>query len=184
MAPWKQILLKSVGVGVGVGVGLAICVAFYAWYVSRPVPQKPWDTNAITAIFDSADTKGQDHHLRFLYILENHTDSDYKIRTSELLVSAVVQEHDSLAGSGQVKFEDESVFLPTKQHVVVALDLPDYHYPGSDVLSRDTPEERKKYRNAVKKYVNDDLPRLNGFAAFDEGNRYRINFPNGWHSTP
>ncbi len=183
MAPWKQVLLKSAGVGIGIGVGLATFVAFYVWYSSLPKPQKPWDANAITASFNSADTKGQDHHLRFLYILENHTDRDYKIGTSDLLVSAVVTENDSLAGNGQVKFEQDSVFLPIKQHVVVALELPDYHYPGSDVLVHDTPEERKKYRDAVKKYVNDDLPRLNGFAAFDEGNRYRINFPNGWRPT-
>ncbi len=82
-----------------------------------------------------------------------------------------------------MKFEDESVFLPAKQRALVSLELPDYTYPGSDVLLHDTSEERKKYRDAVQKYVNDDLPRLNGFAAFDEMNRYRINFPNGWRST-
>jgi hypothetical protein len=44
--------------------------------------------------------------------------------------------------------------------------------------------ERKKYREAVKKYVSDTLSELNGFAAFDEIDRYRINFPNGWSPTP
>jgi hypothetical protein len=164
-------------------VGLAISVAFYAWYSSRPKPQKPWDANAITATFESADTSGEDHHLRFLYSLENHTDRDYKIETAILQVSAVVGQKDSLSGAGQVKFQDESVFLPAKQRVLVNLEMPSYHYPGSDVLLRDTPEERKKYRDAVKKYVNDELPRLNGFAAFDEISRYRINFPNGWRET-
>jgi hypothetical protein len=182
MATWKQILLKAVGVGIGIGVGLAVSVGFYAWYSSRPKPQKPWDPNAITASFEYADTRGQDHHLRFLYILENHTDRDYTVATSELVVSAVVQEKDALSGTGQVKFQDENIFLPTKQHVLAVLELPSYHYPGPDALSYDTPEEREKYREAVKQYVNDDLPRLNGFAAFDETNRYRINFPNGWRS--
>jgi hypothetical protein len=90
MAPWKRILLKSVGVGIGIGVGLGISVAIVAWYTSRPTPQKPWDSNAITATFEHADTRGEDHHIRFLYTLENHTDTDYKIEADILQVLAVV----------------------------------------------------------------------------------------------
>src|SRR5258708_14946708 len=111
-------------------------------------------------MFEHIDTNGENHHLRFLYRLENHTDRDYKIETAILQVSAVIGQDDSLTGAGQVKFQDESVFLPAKQRALVDLELPDYQYPGSDVLLRDTPEERKKYRDAVRKYVNDDLPRL------------------------
>ena len=181
MAPWKRILLKSLGVGVGIGVGFAICVASYAWYSSRPKPPKPWDANAITATFEHADTSGENHHLRFLYSIENHTDLDYKTETANLRVSAVIAPDNSLlSGAGQVKFGDDYVFLPAKQRVLVLLEMPDYPYPGSDALSRDTAEERKKYRDAVQKYVSADFPRLNGFAAFDEINRYRINFPSGW----
>lgn len=183
MATWKRILLKALGAGVGIGLAIAISVAVYVWYLSRPVPQKPWDARAITASFLSADTAGEDNHLRFLYILENHTERDYRVRTSELLLSAVVQEKDSLTGGGHAKFQDDSIFLPPKQHVEVEIELPDYHFPG-ERHPNDAPEERKRYRQAVKKYVSDNLPRLNGIAAFDDANRYRINFPNGWQSTP
>jgi hypothetical protein len=183
MASWKQVLLKALGLGVGIGVGLAISVAFYGWYVSRPVPEKPWDANAITASFRSADTAGKDNHLRFGYILENHTDSDYRVKTSELLLSAVVQDKDSLAEGGDVKFQDDNVFLPAKQHAEVEVELLDYYFTG-DRHPNDTPEERRKYKEGVKKYLNDSLPRLNGFAAFDDAKRYRINFPNGWTPNP
>jgi hypothetical protein len=184
MALWKQILLKSLGVGIGIGAGFAICVASYAWYSSRPKPPKPWDAGAITATFEHADTVGGNHHLRFLYSMESHTDFDYKSDTANLRVAAIIGEGNNLfGGTEDVKFEDESVFLPAKQRVLVSLELPTYTYPGSDVLVHDTPEERKKYRDAVKKYLNDDLPRLNGFAAYDEINRYRIDFPSGWKST-
>jgi hypothetical protein len=181
MAPWKRILLKSFGVGIGIGVGFAICVASYAWYSSRPKPQKPWDANAITASFEYADTATKDNHLRFLYILENHTDEDYQAATADLIVSAVIQEKDSLAATGHVTFHDDKIFLPSKQHVFVVLELPDYHFPGEKESG--SADERKKYRESVKKYVNEELPRLNGFAAFDEITRYRINFPNGWRNT-
>jgi hypothetical protein len=181
---WKQILLKSLGVGVGIGVGVAISVGVYAWYASRPKPQKPWDAKAISAKFEHADTKGEDHHLTFLYSMENHTDLDYKIETANLRVSAVIAPEDSLfGGTGEVKFGDASVFLPAKQRVLITLELPNYTYRGAEVLLHDTSEDRKKYRDAVQKYVDDASPRLNGFAAFDEINRYRINFPNGWRQT-
>lgn len=181
MAQWKQILLKFFGVGFGIGVGFAVCVGIYGWYSSRPVPQQPWNAKAITATFELADTRGEDHHLRFRYFLENHTETDYKIEDTRILhVDAVVGEKDGLAGEGMVKFEDQNIFLPAKQRVLVNIELPGYRYPGSDAVLHDTADERKKYRDAVKEYVNKELPKLNGFAAFDEIERYQINFPNGW----
>ena len=86
-----------------------------------------------------------------------------------------------MTGGGHAKFQDEEIFLPTKDHVEVEIVLPDYHFPG-ERHPNDNPDERKKYHDAVKKYVDDNLPRLNRFAAFDDANRYRINFPNGWHT--
>jgi len=114
--------------------------------------------------------------------LENHTDQDYRVNTALLVLSAVVRDKDSLTGGKAAKFQDEEIFLPTKQHTEVKIELPNYHFSGKE--PRDSPDDRKKYREAVKKYVSDTLPQLNGFAAFDDENRYRINFPNGWYSTP
>jgi hypothetical protein len=75
------------------------------------------------------------------------------------------------------------MFLPAKQHAEVKIELAPYHYTGHQPKS-DHADNRKKYREAVKKYVNDTITQLNGFAAFDDVNRYRINFPNGWGPTP
>jgi hypothetical protein len=180
MAPWKSVFLKSLGAGVGIGIGLAICIGAFAWYSSRPEPEKPWDSKAITASFDQVDTVGEDRHLRFLFALENHTDRDYKTPTSILQVSAVVDEQGNLTAGGQVKFEEDNIFIPGRQRMLVHLEMPNYKFPGTDALAGDTREERKTYRDAVKKYVKDDLPRLYGFAAFDEVSRYRLNFPSGW----
>ncbi len=183
MASWKQILLKALGVGVGIGIGIAISVGLYAWYASRPVPQKPWNANAITASFLIADTVGEDNHLRFVYILENHTEQDYRTPTEILHLSVVVRTKDSLLGGKFVKFIDDEIFLPAKQHAEIKIELSDYHFTGDKPRS-DNADDRKRYRDAIKKYLNDTIPQLNGFAAFDEVERYRINFPNGWSSTP
>ena len=132
-APWKQILLKFLGIGLGIGLGLALSVAFYVWYSSRPVPQKAWDANAITANFLSADTTGDDNQVRFRYILENHTDRDYRVKTSDLTLSAVLHEKGSLtgAGSGEVKFQEDTIFLPAKDHAEVEIELIGYAFPGN-----------------------------------------------------
>ena len=182
MPTWKRILLKSLGIGIGIGIGLALAVGFYLWYSSRPIPPKPWDSAAITANFLSADTTGDDKHVRFRYILENHTERDYRAKTSDLMLSAVLHEKGSLtgAGSGEVKFEEDTIFLPAKDHAAVEIELLGYAYPGGSHPKGN--DELDKYHDAVKKYVDEHLPRLNGFAAFDDTNRYRINFPNGWHT--
>jgi hypothetical protein len=184
MATWQRILLKSLGIGLGIGIGLAISLGFYLWYSSRPVPPKPWNSAAITASFFTADT--EDYHPRFRYILENHTDRDYRFQPSELLLSGVLQENSTLTGSGngkEVKFEDETIFLPAKDHAEVDIlllgyDLTSVRYPGVTASA----EEHHKYHEAVKKYVTDNLPNLGGFVAFDETNKYRINFPDGWRT--
>jgi hypothetical protein len=185
MDAWKRILLKSLGIGIGIGIGLALAVGFYLWYSSRPVPPKPWDAAAITANFLNAGTTGDDNHFRFSYSLENRTDRDYRVKTSDLMVSAVLQEKSTLTGSGngEVKFVEDMIFLPAKDHAQVQIDLPSYWLPGGkQPKDTDSKEEKKKYHDAVNKYLDDNLPRLSGFAAFDDTNRYRINFPNGWHT--
>ena len=79
--------------------------------------------------------------------------------------------------------EEDTIFLPAKDHAQVEIELPSYRFPGEkQPKDAATAEEFKKYHDAVKKYVDDNLPRLSGFAAFDQANRYRINFPNGWHT--
>jgi hypothetical protein len=182
MPTWKRILLKSIGVGLGLGVGLTLTVGFYVWYSSRPVRPKPWDSATITANFLYADTTGDDNHCRFRYILENHTDRDYRTKTADLTLSTVLQEKSSLtgAGTGDVKFEEDTIFLPAKDHAEVEIELPGYSFPGGNKPSDN--EGLDKHRDDVKKYVDEHLPRLNGFAAFDDANRYRINFPKGWHT--
>src|ERR1700692_897317 len=122
MAPWKNILLKSVGVGIGIGIGLGISMAVFAWYSSRPIPKKPWDQSAMIATFEYVETRGEDHHLIFLYTLENRSDNDYKTDTDILQVSGLVAPKNSLAGDGGVRFEEHGIFLPAKQRALVRLE--------------------------------------------------------------
>jgi hypothetical protein len=185
MPAWKRILLKSTGVGLGIGFGWALAFGLYVWYSSRPVQPKPWNSAAITANFLYADAGGDNNHLRFSYIMENHSERDYRVRTSDLVLSAVRKAQSSLtgAGNGEVKLQEDTIFLPAKDRTEVHVLLPEYVFPGErPPRAVDSAEAWKSYHDAVKKYIDEKLPELNGFAAFDDANRYRINFPNGWHT--
>jgi hypothetical protein len=180
MPTWKRILLKSFGVGVGIGIGLGVVVGFYIWHSSRPVPQK------VGFKGDNGDLPHSRHKrddsLGFSYILENHTNQDYRMKTLDLHLSAVLGERGTLT-SDDVKFVEDAIFLPAKDHAQVGIVLPSYRYAGVKQPPDTAPgDEHKKYHDAVKKYVDEKLPRLDGFAAFDDASRYRINFLNRWHT--
>ncbi len=181
MPTWKRILLKSLGLGLGIGIGLGVAFGFYIWHASQPVPQKPWDSKAITATFLTAGTAG-DNSLVFSYILENHTNQDYRVKTLDLHLSAVLGERRTLT-SEDVKFVEDAIFLPAEDHAQIDIVLPSYRYAGVKQPPDTAPaDEHKQYHAAVKKYVDVYLPRLDKFAVSDDANRYRINFPNGWHT--
>ena len=93
-------LLISLGIGVGIGSAFALVAGLYVWYQRRP-PKNTWDSDAVTASFLSADTTGDGNHLRFRYILENHTDQDYRVNSDDLYLSAILKDQHSLTGPGQ-----------------------------------------------------------------------------------
>lgn len=179
MQTWKQILLKAFGLGLGIGLGFGVFLAAYLWYVSRPVPEAPWNSNAITASFRMVDTEGDDQHLVFSYILENSSGRDYRVKAAGLSVAGVIKEKNSLSGFGYVKVQQDAIFIPAGQRAVLSLALPDYKY--TERPNPDDDEELSKYREALRIYVDKELSGLNGFAAYEDANRFQINFPNGWH---
>jgi hypothetical protein len=56
-----------------------------------------------------------------------------------------------------------------------------YSYPTAEDHNAAL-EQRKEFREAVKKYVKSEMPNLDGFSLFDESSRYEIDFPPGWKS--
>ena len=91
----------------------------------------------------------------------------------------MIKEKNSLSGFGYVTFKEETIFIPSKQRVVLSLKLPAYKYS-----EKHKPEDHDglvKYRQALATYVDRELSGLDGFAAYDEIKRYQITFGNGWH---
>ena len=182
MAGWKKALLIGVGWGIGTVVGLAVVVGTYIWYDNRPkppVPPKPWNLSAIKADYDYAYTEGDNNNIIVYYTLENTTDFDYRVEDGQnVLMSAKLEKQNNLSPFGGRGRVDYPIFVPAKKRVRFAVHL-SYPYSVKEKINADT-EERKKYRQAVEKYITDELSNLDGFDLLDETDRYEIIFPAGW----
>ena len=180
LGSWKRIAVRSFFFDLGVALFCGLFVSGVFWYVSRPKPEKPWNTAAIIATYDYIETHGEDDHLMFCYVLENTTDHDYRIENnSGITIAGKLAKEKSLSeiSGGYVK-TDYPIFVPTKQRSRFFIEIP---YPSPIKLKGDaSPDERKSFRRELEKYAETGISNLDGFMLFDSNNRYQINVPKGW----
>jgi hypothetical protein len=182
MTDWKRALLIGVGWGVGTALALAILVGGFLWYDSRPkppTPPKPWDSTSIKAEYDTAITEGDNNDVVIYYTLENTTAFDYRIEDGhEVNMNAKLGQQNSLSPFNERQRIDYPILVPAKKRVRFAIHL-NYPYPAKE-KANDNLEERRKYRQAVEKYISEEMGNLDGFDLLDATNRYEIIFPGGW----
>jgi hypothetical protein len=182
MADWKLSLLTGVGWGLGTALGLAILVGGFLWYDSRPkppIPPKAWNSSAIKAEYDYADTEGDSNEVAVYYTLENMTDFDYRVEDGQnMMMSAKLEREKELSPFNNVQKIDYPIFVPAKKRVRFAIHL-NYPYTVKEKDNADV-NERRAYRQGVEKYIADELGNLDGFDLLDETDRYEIIFPGGW----
>src|ERR1700737_1697573 len=183
MSEWKKPLFIGVGWGLGTALGLVILVGGFLWYEGRPEPPKPpkaWNSAAIKAQYDNVDTEGAKNNLVFYYTLENTTDFDFHAEDGRnILLSGKLHRQNNLTPFSGKEGIEYPIFVPAKKRMLFRIHLIGYSYPIKQKQNFDD-EERKRYRAAVEKYVNEGLSNLDGFDLVDETNRYEIIFPAGW----
>lgn len=182
MAEWKRPFLVGVGWGLGTAVGLAILIGGFLWYAQRPklpTPPKPWNTAAIKAEYDTTDTEGEKNTVVFYYTLENTTDFDYLVESSDrILMSATLMKEKNLSPFGENQKIDYPLFVPARKRIRFPIHI-GYICPLKEKKDANL-EERRKFRRDVEKYVMDEMGNLDGFDLLDETNRYEIIFSSGW----
>ena len=165
----------------GAGFALAMAAIFfsYLWYQARPKPQRPWDTKAIQASFDTVDVTGDDNHIVFYYILENTTDVDYRVDSSDgVSLTAKLESQHSLSSFDGYEKIHFPIFIPAKQRMRFAVEIP---YPYPEKLAGNAPkEDRHKWREKLVEFLKSEMSNLNGFVLFDANNRCQVNFPRPW----
>jgi hypothetical protein len=78
MQPLKRAAVLAFCAGAGAAFALLTVLWAREWWTSRP---QPWTTNGFTATYDSANVEGDERTLYFSYVVENHTDSDFRVET-------------------------------------------------------------------------------------------------------
>ena len=181
MSTLKRWIITGVSFGAGAAVIIALIICGYLWYSSKQKPPKPWDTKAITAIYDSVYTEGENNYFVFYYTLQNNTDFDYNLSDlTNITLMGKLKKQKSLTGKKTDEFlkPDYPILIPAKQRIRFALHL---GYPYDKTLKKDASEEEEaKYKKDIEAYANKKLSNLDGFVLFDELKRYQIEFSKGW----
>jgi hypothetical protein len=181
MSTVKRWIITGASFGGGLAIVLALIIGGYLWYESKPRPPKPWDNKAITANYDFVDTEGEKNTIVFYYTLQNNTDFDYRIvDASSVTLMSKLEKTKSLSGTKNDDFLkiDFPILLPAKQRARFAIH---FNYPYEKKSRGEaTQDEREKYRKELAAFLKEKAPNLNGFALFDELNRYQVDFARGW----
>ena len=177
---WLKPLIVGISWGIGTGIVLALALGVFLWREARPKTPKAWNSSAIAASFDYTDTEGDPNTIVFYYTLENRTDFDYRIESGpDITMNAKLAKEKNIESLSESTGKiDYPIFVPARKRVRFAVHIT---YPYPQKMKPDANlEERRKYRDAVAKYVTDDLANLNGFELLDAANRYDIEFEPGW----
>jgi len=161
-------------------VGALIGGGMYLW-VSRT---QPWNTSAISALYDRVHTEGDNNTLVFSYTVVNNTDRDWRVSANDQIsIFAQLAKQDALSASGVSEWLtiEKPLFVPSKKRVQFDVHLK-YSYPEK-LKANASREERKEFNQKVERWVHTNLSNLTGFTLFDERNKYEIHLPGGWRKT-
>lgn len=178
MSAIKRWIITGLSFGAGFAITLAIIIGLFIWHENKP---KPWDTKAITSIYDTADIEGDNSTFVFYYTLQNNTDKDYTINdASDFVLLSKLKRQNSLSGTNTQDLLkiDTPILLPAKQRLRFAIHL-GYPYENKSIVGP-TKEDKEKFRKEIGLYLQKEIPNLNGYVLFDKTNRYQINFNRGW----
>jgi hypothetical protein len=174
----KRLFMKAAGFGAGFAIVFCLTAAGVIWYAHRPVQPKPWNKTAFKAQFDRVYTSPKTKHFIFDYIIENTSDSDYRLN-STLGVNLTVESSGHLAMCEEcLTLPTLPVFIPARQKMLVPIQL-NYTVPIELETQLIGISEDAKSK-AVKEYVDQKFKHLDGFILYDENNRFEIVFPKGW----
>jgi hypothetical protein len=163
-----------------VGLGLALCIVVGAllWFVSMPKSTKAWNEKALL-VHDApaTDFSEETATISLVYHIENASDSDYSIETTQHVKILAVLGDGSLAGPIADKaLLGTPIFLPA-HHLGIALHLIAFRPP-----KQNKGESAEAYRERLRQSMNEQMGNIHGFIVFDDLNRYQLSLGK-WETT-
>jgi hypothetical protein len=139
-------------------------------------PPVPWNSQEISASFESIEATGADKRIAFRYTLRNNTDFDYRIESMKgISLMGKLEEPASLQGNLGEFFFTLPFFLPARERARLEIKSP----PGFKGESKPGADQKATHEE-IGAFVNKAMGNLNGFVLFDEARHYKIDFPKGW----
>src|SRR5215813_5320923 len=172
MTTVKKLIIISASAGASFAVVLASLSALLFWWESRP---KPWNSQAISATFETIRASGEDQNIIFRYTLRNNTNADYLIESMNgISLMAKLEEPASLSEIAGAAFKCLTpLFLPARESVLFEIEsIPGFK--GKIKTDRGTDQESTK--EELIAFLNKEMRNLNGFVLFDKARRYKIDF--------
>jgi hypothetical protein len=171
----KTVLLKIAAAAAGITLALCIAAACVFWYETKPKPPKPWNTTALTASDPpSFVVYGQKLHIHFRYSVQNHTGNDYSLdkRNQFRLVGRYADGSLTAPLENEELSIEDTAFVPANQTGMIVLEV-----KAVLPLAQGTNQSDDAYHEQNRALLNTAMGGLEGFAIFDEENRYQINLP-------
>jgi hypothetical protein len=170
----KMMLLKIAAASAGITLAVCLFAATGLWYVNRPKPSKPWNEKALVINGPPGfGTSEKEFPFYLSYSVKNTTDKDYSVESAEQIRMMAELNDGSLSNPLETRTAllRTPVFIPANQLGTITIRL------KIKIPEQKQNETDDDYHERIRKFVNETLPNLRGFALFDNTNRYRINLP-------
>jgi hypothetical protein len=174
---WKLTFWRLFAFGVGIGCAILLAAGTYVWLQTRPEPPKPWDTESITATFDSVLTEGDQNTWVFYYSISNNTDRDYRLDATSAAYMSKARGNTLSNASPDFETFDTPIYIPSKHRLRFAVHVK-FPYDIKDPL--DDEAAHAVWKKQFLEFVRKEARNLNGWVLFDETNRYEIILRRGW----
>lgn len=174
---WKALAIRALFFGLGMATLFALVLGGFLFYQHRQ-ETKPW-ASPMQAKFTGMDIKRPSDDTILVeaqYAIENTTAKDYRLPYNSTVMLLLPNGQGYRSGEQAHVDLDRNLFIPAKQKVNInltwSLQSVDYTLPPTNDLSKETG------------FVDRRLSESDGFAIFDQTNRYRIDLPNAWNDWP
>ena len=126
-------------------------------------------------------TLNDKHYLLLYYVLNNATDTDYRLRDGSNVVMMMKVRGQS-GGERELSPSDLTVFypifVPSRQRQIVVVKYLGQTYDFRLQLKlHASPKEEQAYHDKLGVFVRHQSPNLGGFVLLDKASRYRIELP-------
>jgi hypothetical protein len=170
----KLLFFKLAAISAGIAFALAAILGGIYWYLTRPVPEKPWNETAFIANGPPSFDQTDDGYVILTYDVKNLTERDFSETSYYSYKLLVVRPDKSLTNPIETEkgtaVIETPIFIPAHQTGTLRLKL---HVS----IQREAGISNEDFHEELRAYMTKILYGGEYFVVFDEARHCRINLP-------